>query len=316
MPDRPALDSFGHAYARLAFGLERHIPGFIDAWLGSEADRAALEPASAPPAPDLVAEAGALKAQAATLDTSPQRREYLLKQITAMETVARTLNGEQIPYREEVRLLFDVEPAAKPEAVFEDAIRDLDALAPGEGPVQERLAEWRAQYIVSPETARKLVGVILPELRERTRRLVVLPDDETIEISMVSNQPWSGYNWYLGQARSRVDLNTDLPMYGWRFFDGGTTAVLDTTDGHTLILTSNRVGNTSLEQLYSVGVDPERYKIVVAKGVVSPRPAYSRVAKEIVLVNTPGVTTSDLNFFTFHRRRHPLYPFEPETQYP
>ncbi|MGE3269382.1 MAG: M81 family metallopeptidase, partial [Chloroflexota bacterium] len=103
---------------------------------------------------------------------------------------------------------------------------------------------------------------------------------------------------------------------GWRFFDGGTTAVLDTTDGHTLILTSNRVGNTSLEQLYSVGVDPERYKVVVAKGVVSPRPAYSRVAKEIVLVNTPGVTTSDLNFFTFHRRRHPLYPFEQETQYP
>ncbi|MCA9880234.1 MAG: hypothetical protein KC442_20710, partial [Thermomicrobiales bacterium] len=216
MPDRPALDSFGQAYARLAFGLERHIPGFIDAWLGSEADRAALEPASAPPAPDLVAEAGALKAQAATLDTSPQRREYLLKQITAMETVARTLNGEQIPYREEVRLLFDVEPAAKPEAVFEDAIRDLDALAPGEGPVQERLAEWRAQYIVSPETARKLVGVILPELRERTRRIVALPDDETIEISMVSDQPWSGYNWYLGQARSRVDLNTDLPMYAYR----------------------------------------------------------------------------------------------------
>lgn len=219
MPDRPALDSFGQAYARLAFGLERHIPGFIDAWLGSEADRAALEPASAPPAPDLVAEAGALKAQAATLDTSPQRREYLLKQITAMETVARTLNGEQIPYREEVRLLFDVEPAAKPEAVFEDAIRDLDALAPGEGPVQERLAEWRAQYIVSPETARKLVGVILPELRERTRRLVVLPDDETIEISMVSDQPWSGYNWYLGRARSRVDLNTDLPMYAYRLTD-------------------------------------------------------------------------------------------------
>jgi microcystin degradation protein MlrC len=107
-----------------------------------------------------------------------------------------------------------------------------------------------------------------------------------------------------------------LPTHGgWRYFDGGTTAVLETTDDHTLVLTSRRTGNTSLEQHYSVGVRPERFKVVVAKGVVSPRPAYSRVAKEIVLVNTPGVTTSDLSFFTYHRRRKPLYPFEPDAAY-
>ncbi len=165
MQEPPALDPFGQAYARLSFGLERHVPGFIDAWLGSAAERAALEPASAPPAADLVAEAGALKAQAVSLDTNPQRREYLRKQITAMETVARTLAGEQFPYRDEVRLLFDVEPAVKPEAMFDDAIRELDTLVPGDGPVLERLAEWRAQYIISPETARRVVDVILPELR-------------------------------------------------------------------------------------------------------------------------------------------------------
>jgi microcystin degradation protein MlrC len=107
-----------------------------------------------------------------------------------------------------------------------------------------------------------------------------------------------------------------LPTHGgWRFFDGGTTAVLETTDDHTLVLTSRRTGNTSLEQHYSVGVRPERFKVVVAKGVVSPRPAYARVAKEIVLVNTPGVTTSDLSFFTYHRRRRPFYPFEPDAIY-
>jgi microcystin degradation protein MlrC len=107
-----------------------------------------------------------------------------------------------------------------------------------------------------------------------------------------------------------------LPTHGgWRYFDGGTTAVLETTDDHTLVLTSRRTGNTSLEQHYSVGVRPERFKVVVAKGVVSPRPAYSRVAKEIVLVNTHGVTTSDLSFFTYHRRRKPLYPFEPDAVY-
>lgn len=103
---------------------------------------------------------------------------------------------------------------------------------------------------------------------------------------------------------------------GGRFFDQGLTAVLDTTDGHTLVLTSRRAGNTSIQQMYSVGVQPERYKVVVAKGVQSPRPAYEPIAAEIVLVNTPGVTTSDLSYFTYEHRRRPLFPFERDATYP
>lgn len=102
---------------------------------------------------------------------------------------------------------------------------------------------------------------------------------------------------------------------GGRYFDQGLTAVLDTTDGHTLVLTSRRAGNTSIQQMYSVGVQPERYKVVVAKGVHSPRPAYEPIAAEIVLVNTPGVTTSDLSYFEYAHRRRPLYPFEKDATY-
>ena len=68
--------------------------------------------------------------------------------------------------------------------------------------------------------------------------------------------------------------------------------------------------------MYSVGVDPEKYRIVGAKGVVSPRPAYQPIAKEIILVNTPGVTTSDLSFFEYKRRRSNLYPFDKAASYP
>ena len=67
--------------------------------------------------------------------------------------------------------------------------------------------------------------------------------------------------------------------------------------------------------MYSLGVRPEGYQITIAKGVQSPRPAYEPIAAEIVLVNTPGVTTSDLSFFTYQHRRRPLYPFEPDAQY-
>jgi microcystin degradation protein MlrC len=103
---------------------------------------------------------------------------------------------------------------------------------------------------------------------------------------------------------------------GFRFFEAGSTVVLETTDEHTLLLTSRLVGNTSIQQMYSVGIRPETFQVVVAKGVVSPRPAYEPIAARILLVNTPGVTSSDLSLFSYQRRRRPMYPFELDAQYP
>ena len=82
---------------------------------------------------------------------------------------------------------------------------------------------------------------------------------------------------------------------GLRFFDGGTTVVLETTDEHTLVLTSAGSATPASSRCTRVGVRPEPFQVVVAKGVVSPRPAYAPIAAEIVLVNTPGVTSSDLS---------------------
>ena len=119
-----------------------------------------------------------------------------------------------------------------------------------------------------------------------------------------------------GKVRAISDGNFEetRPIHGgYRYFSAGTCVRLDTTDGHTLLLTARRSGNTSREQMYHIGIWPETYRVVVAKGVVSPRPAYQPIAAEVILVNTPGVTTADLSTFTYHRRRVPLYPFEEAT---
>jgi microcystin degradation protein MlrC len=97
---------------------------------------------------------------------------------------------------------------------------------------------------------------------------------------------------------------------GFRFFDAGPTAVLETAGGQTIALTSERMANTSLQQLYALGIDPTRMQVIVAKGVNAPRAAYEPIASEIVLVDTPGVTSADLSRFTYHHRRQPLFPFE------
>ena len=97
---------------------------------------------------------------------------------------------------------------------------------------------------------------------------------------------------------------------GRRFYDDGQRVRFNTVDGMTILLTSLRSGNTTREQMYSMGIDLENYRVIVAKGVSSPRPAYQPIAAEIIIVNSPGVTSADLDTFTFRSRRVPLYPFE------
>ncbi|MBW3631816.1 MAG: hypothetical protein KY456_02190 [Chloroflexi bacterium] len=216
MTEKPSFDAFGREYARLSFGIERHVPGFIDAYLGPPDERAILDPDPAPAPSELVAAARELLSGIPALDAGEGRKDYLTKQVEAMLTTARRIAGDELPYREEVRLLFDIEPQATPESIYDAAITDIETLLPGNGPIAERMIAWRRDYTIPPETARRLVDVVLPELRERTQEIVDLPTGESIEIRMVQDQPWSGYNWYLGDGHSRVDLNTDLPIYAYR----------------------------------------------------------------------------------------------------
>jgi hypothetical protein len=56
------------------------------------------------------------------------------------------------------------------------------------------------------------VRSIAEVLRERTQRRFGLPDGEQVDFELVTDQPWSGFNYYLGGLRSRVAINTDLPV--------------------------------------------------------------------------------------------------------
>ncbi len=103
---------------------------------------------------------------------------------------------------------------------------------------------------------------------------------------------------------------------GHKAFDGGTTVVVDTDDGGTVLLTTLPIMTMSLDQHYSVGIDPARYDLVVTKGVMSPQPAYGPIASRMVYVDTPGISTADMRFLGHEHRRRPMFPFEPDTRWP
>ncbi|MGH2531668.1 MAG: hypothetical protein ACRDJW_05120 [Thermomicrobiales bacterium] len=208
----PPLDALSQEYVALAYGIERRVPGYVDAYFGPPEVKAATLAGDSSEAQALVERAHALAARVATGDYMGERTRYLAAQVRAMLATCRRLAGEELSYLDEVRDCFDVEPARTPETAFNDAIAELDELLPGDGEVHTRMIAWRATYEVSPETARTMIDVIADETRRRTAAFVDLPAGEAVAFAFVAGQPWSGYNWYLGNARSRVEINTDNPI--------------------------------------------------------------------------------------------------------
>ena len=200
-------------YVRLAHGIHAHFEGFIDSYIGPPAW-------SEPGSLDLRAledQCSHLETEVAALEVaSPQavsRRTFLTAQVRAMRTILRLKRGENLSFTEETRGLYDIEPERTPEAVFEAGLGTLEGLLPGVGPIMDRWQALRNRVLVPPEKLSAVLEVLTMEFRARTKRLFPLPELESIELALVNNKPWGGYNWYLGQARSLVQINTDLPSY-------------------------------------------------------------------------------------------------------
>lgn len=207
------LDPISREYLSLSFAIDRLFPGFIDAYFGPPEIKDAALQGDAPDPTALFARARDLRATVETADFLESRSEFLTAQLTAMETICRKLSGESVPYLEEVRTLFDIEPTRTPDEAFDAAIHELGEVLPGEGDVRERMIAWRKQYVVDVEAARQMIDVISAETRRRTVEIISLPDGEGFAVEFVHDKPWSGYNWYLGDYRSKVEINTDLPIH-------------------------------------------------------------------------------------------------------
>lgn len=95
----------------------------------------------------------------------------------------------------------------------------------------------------------------------------------------------------------------------------GTTAVLDVNDVK-VILISHRWQTLDPEMIRFVGLDPLEHKILVVKSTIHYRAAFEPIAREIIEVDAPGLSSSNLTRFDFRRIRRPIFPLDPDTTYP
>jgi microcystin degradation protein MlrC len=99
---------------------------------------------------------------------------------------------------------------------------------------------------------------------------------------------------------------------GIRFNDQGLTAVLELSDGNQLVLTSLRHPPFSLGQLTSLGLQPERARILIVKAAVAYKAAYEPIAGAIIEVDTPGLTSANPAHFSYRHVTRPILPLDPE----
>ncbi len=200
-------------YVELGLSLGRHIVGMVDAYYGPAdiAQRVARRPLAAPAV--LAESARRLLADlAADRDLEPARRTWLQAQTRGLQTTARKLAGEPIGYLDEVEASYGVRPTPVAEDDLAAAHARLDEVLPGQGPVAERFIAWREGHAVPADRLEAAVASLAEDFRARTAAAFELPDGEHVDFELVTNQSWSGFNYFLGGLRSRVAINVDLPV--------------------------------------------------------------------------------------------------------
>ncbi len=210
------------AYLTLGLRLGRHIDGMVDAYYGPQELAAAVAAEPVVPPEQLVVESRSLLAAlgsgepldgpASEDSSAPARRHWISAQVVGLATTCAKLAGEPIGYADEVEACYGVRPTRVDEEVLVDAHRQLDEVLPGSGPLAERLVAWRESHAVPVDKLGPAVRSLAEDLRARTDQLFGLPDGEHVEFELVTNEPWAGFNYYLGDLQSRVAINTDLPV--------------------------------------------------------------------------------------------------------
>ena len=207
------MDEIGKRYLTLALSLDRHFEGFVDAYFGPPELKAQAMIGEPRPLETLADDARQLHAAIQASDYDSQRQDFLLRQTQAMTAVIRSLSGDRLGFVEEVELYFDITPEMADEALFEAAHAEMDRQLSGDGALKERMATWKKGLELESGRAMRVFELACQESRRRTMAMFDLPPGEDVSLQLVAEQPWAAYNWYLGDLRSRIDLNTDLPLH-------------------------------------------------------------------------------------------------------
>jgi hypothetical protein len=226
----PTLDALARDYLAVQLAIGEKDPGYVDAYYGPADLAAAAEAANdAMSLPMLQARVIALDATLAALPVAQgsadaERVRYLRAMMASAKVRLRMLRGEAIPFVDEAEGLFGVRPELVDLATMDPVIARIEELVPGEpgdGPLHERINAFRDRFIIPADRLDAVMDEAVAECRRRTLPHIPLPEGERFTMSLVTDKPWSGFNYYQGEYHSVIEINTDVPTRIDRAVDVG-----------------------------------------------------------------------------------------------
>ncbi len=215
----PAMNEAAERYVKLVLEVGQHDKDYVDAFYGPETWKKEAE-ATKRPLAAIATDAAALIAR---LEKTPEpsdemlrlRRHYLTRQLQALAARVEMLGGKSLSFDEESRALYDAVAPVNTEDHFRTVRDELDRALPDGGgatSLLERYEAFRKDFTIPKEKVDSVFRTAVGECRNRTRPHIELPPGESFTIEYVTGKTWSAYNWYQGNYKSLIQVNTDLPI--------------------------------------------------------------------------------------------------------
>jgi hypothetical protein len=219
------MNTLAERYVRLVLAVGQHDADYVDAYYGPPEWRKEAE-AQKLPLVEIAPRAATLSRDLAAAPSAPDgdemvqlRRQYLTRQLEALRARVSMLTGTKLRFDEESKALYDALAPTHTEADFADVLAQLDSKLPGSGSLIERYDAFRNRFVIPRERLDAVLKAAIDGCRTRTLQHITLPAGESFTVEYVTGKSWSGYNWYQGNYRSVIQVNTDLPIYVDRAID-------------------------------------------------------------------------------------------------
>lgn len=219
------LTAIATDYVKLTLELGEQEAGYVDAYYGP-AEWAEMAKAKPRDIEQLGAAIADLRQRLGALPESDDplanaRQKFLSAQLQAAATRHAMLQGETFPFTREAQGLFGVTPELRPLEEFDPVLEEIENIAPGDGPLSERVAAFEKGYIIPKDRLQAVFDTAIAECKARTKQYFDLPEGENFKLEFVTGKSWSGYNYYQGGYQSLIQVNTDLPIFIGRAVDLG-----------------------------------------------------------------------------------------------
>lgn len=215
-------------YVKLVLAVGQHDADYVDAFYGPAEWRKEAEAARMPLAA-IDQQAEALEKDVAVVTTTSPvakdaelwalRRQYLARQMSALRVRVAMLQGKRLTFDEESQALYDAVAPTQTEVELDAVLKQLEARLPGEGSLIERYDRFKQAFVIPTARVDRVFREAIRACRDRTLAHMALPVEERFTVEYVTGKSWSGYNWYQGDYKSLIQVNTDLPIYVDRAID-------------------------------------------------------------------------------------------------